>query len=210
MLNKTLSEGRGGNGDLQSFRSQSRNLCPVGDTGEPASIQELRLGSCASISASRSVRSPLFLALLPRAKRASPRYLAGMANSKAPRLWLRIIVPGTGAIGPGKIDLLRSIEKTQSISAAARDLDMSYRRAWMLLDETRRVLGADILVTHAGGADRGGAALTEAGRNLIATYDRICAAAGKAAQGELDRLSFARVPVPGAATARKKRKAKVS
>lgn len=134
-----------------------------------------------------------------------------MANSKAPRLWLRIIVPDVGAIGPGKIDLLRSIDKTQSISAAARDLDMSYRRAWMLLDETRRILGTDIIRTHAGGADRGGATLTEAGRNLIAAYERICEAAGKAAQGEIDRLSFALGPAPGEAAApRRKRKSKAS
>jgi len=133
-----------------------------------------------------------------------------MANSKAPRLWLRIIVPDAGAIGPGKIDLLKSIDKTQSISAAARDLDMSYRRAWMLLDETRRILGTDVIATHAGGADRGGAALTEAGRSLISAYERICQAAGKAAQGELDKLSFAHSAVAEIAKPRKKRRAKRS
>ena len=111
-----------------------------------------------------------------------------MANSEAPRLWLRIVVPDAGAIGPGKIDLLRSINKTQSISAAARDLDMSYRRAWMLLDETRRILGAEIIATHAGGADRGGAELTEAGRNLIAAYERICDAAGTVSDSRRHQL----------------------
>ncbi|MFZ1989923.1 MAG: ModE family transcriptional regulator [Alphaproteobacteria bacterium] len=126
-------------------------------------------------------------------------------------MWLRIIVPDAGAIGPGKIDLLRSIEKTQSISAAARDLDMSYRRAWMLLDETRRILGRDVIATHAGGADRGGAALTEAGRNLIAVYDRVCTVAAKAAESELQSLSFAGPGEgPPASAPRKKRKSKVS
>ncbi len=133
-----------------------------------------------------------------------------MATSKAPRLWLRIIVPDAGAIGPGKIDLLRSIDKMQSISAAARDLDMSYRRAWMLLDETRRILGTDIITTRAGGADRGGAVLTDAGRGLIGAYERICEAAGKAAQGELERLAVARAPAATVAAARKRRKSKVS
>lgn len=134
-----------------------------------------------------------------------------MTNPRTPRLWLRIILPDVGAIGPGKIDLLRSIEKTQSISAAARDLDMSYRRAWMLLDETRRILGTDVIATHAGGADRGGAQLTEAGRHLITVYDRVCAAAAGAAETELQSLSFAR-SADGASTAapRKRRKAKVS
>ena len=120
-------------------------------------------------------------------------------------------MPDAGAIGPGKIDLLRSIEKTQSISAAARDLDMSYRRAWMLLDETRRILGTGVIATHAGGADRGGAELTEVGRNLITVYDRVCAAAAKAVESELQSLSVAR-PADGASAPapRKKRKAKAS
>jgi len=126
-------------------------------------------------------------------------------------LWLRIIVPDAGAIGPGKIDLLRSIEKTQSISAAARDLEMSYRRAWMLLDETRRILGTEVIATHAGGADRGGAQLTDAGRNLITVYERVCAAAAKAAESELQSLSCAKSGETQPASApRKKRKRKVS
>ena len=138
--------------------------------------------------------------------------LHGMSSSKPPHLWLRIVVPDIGAIGPGKIDLLRSIDKTQSISAAARDLNMSYRRAWMLLDQTRRIVGTEIIVTHAGGADRGGAALTEAGRALIGIYERVCEAAGKAAQGELEKLKFSAAADPGDAPAdtRKRRKTKTS
>ena len=111
-----------------------------------------------------------------------------MTSPKQPHLWLRVIVPDAGAIGPGKIDLLRAIDKVRSISAAARELGMSYRRAWMLLDETRRILGADVVDTHAGGADGGGATLTEMGRQLILGYDRICAAANKAAAGEMSKL----------------------
>ena len=133
-----------------------------------------------------------------------------MSNPKSPHLWVRIIVPDMGAIGPGKIDLLRSIEKTQSISAAARHLDMSYRRAWMLLDETRRIVGADVISTHAGGADRGGAKLTEAGRRLIAGYERICAVAAAAAKGELESLSFAVPDGAPALVSRKRRKVKAS
>jgi molybdate transport system regulatory protein len=109
-------------------------------------------------------------------------------NTKVPRLWLRIVVPEIGAIGPGKITLLRAIDKTRSISAAARQLGMSYRRAWMLLDETKKIISEDVIKTHAGGADRGGAELTGAGRRLIQSYDRICAAADRATAIELKKL----------------------
>lgn len=107
---------------------------------------------------------------------------------KSPYLWIRVVLPEGGAIGPGKVDLLRAIEDVQSISAAARELDMSYRRAWMLLDETRRAVNIDIISTRAGGADRGGATLTEAGRELVAAYDRISAVANKAVRAELGKL----------------------
>jgi molybdate transport system regulatory protein len=120
---------------------------------------------------------------------------------KQPRLWLRVIVPDAGAIGPGKIDLLRAIDKVRSISAAARKLGMSYRRAWMLIDETRRILGADVVETHAGGPSGGGARLTETGHHLIRTYDRICVAANRAATAELRDL----VRSPGSGARRKRR-----
>ena len=126
-----------------------------------------------------------------------------MAQPKPPHLWLRIVVPDLGAIGPGKIDLLRAIDKVQSISAAARQLGMSYRRAWMLLDDTRHVLGAEVVETHAGGADRGGATLTLLGRRLIEGYDRICAAANKAAAAEMRALLA--VPKQQPAPRRKRR-----
>jgi molybdate transport repressor ModE-like protein len=80
-----------------------------------------------------------------------------------------------------------------------------------LLDETRRILGTDVIATHAGGADRGGAALTEAGRNLITVYERVCEAAAKAAQSELESLTFAEPQeAPVAPGPRRKRKAKTS
>ena len=51
-----------------------------------------------------------------------------------PGLTLRILAPGAAAMGPGKADLLERIARTGSISAAAREMDMSYRRAWQLVE----------------------------------------------------------------------------
>ena len=108
-----------------------------------------------------------------------------MTRPNRPRLRIRVVFPDARRIGPGKIDLLRAIGETQSISAAARRLEMSYRRAWMLLDETRQILKTDVIETHIGGTDRGGAQLTEVGRALIGCYERLCAAAERAAAGEI-------------------------
>jgi molybdate transport system regulatory protein len=70
-------------------------------------------------------------------------------------------------LGPGKVDLLEAIDRNGSISAAGRDLGMSYRRAWLLIDQVNNV------VASPGGAHGGGAQLTNFGRALIAAYQRI-------------------------------------
>jgi molybdate transport system regulatory protein len=105
-----------------------------------------------------------------------------------PHLWLRVVVPEVGAIGPGKINLLKAIDREHSIAAAARAMGMSYRRAWLLVEDTQKVAGRELVATRAGGADRGGATLTEAGHELVRTYERICAAANRAAAAEIARI----------------------
>jgi len=74
------------------------------------------------------------------------------------------------AIGPGKIALLEAIGSTGSITAAAKMLGMSYRRAWLLVDETNRCLMADAVTTAAGGKRGGGTSLTHAGAELVKRY----------------------------------------
>ena len=106
-----------------------------------------------------------------------------------PRLWFKIVIPGKGAIGPGKIALLRAVDDAQSISGAARGLGMSYRRAWTLIDEIKRITSTEVVETQAGGAEGGGAKLTPGGRKLVETYDRIARKAEKAAAEELDTLT---------------------
>jgi len=73
-------------------------------------------------------------------------------------------------IGPGKVALLEAIAQTGSITAAAKTLGMSYRRAWMLVDETNRCLVHPAVETVAGGPKGGGTALTEFGVELVRRY----------------------------------------
>ncbi len=102
------------------------------------------------------------------------------------RLWLRVLTPSGAAIGPGMIALLRAVRDEGSISAAARRLEMSYRRAWLLLEQTAAALGAPVVETSIGGAARGGATLSEAGARLVALYERVEADANAAVAQELD------------------------
>jgi molybdate transport system regulatory protein len=74
------------------------------------------------------------------------------------------------SIGPGKIALLEAIARCGSLSQAARDLDMSYRRAWQLLDSTNTAFVDKVAVTSKGGRGGGGASITAFGHALIGSY----------------------------------------
>ncbi|MGQ3117468.1 MAG: winged helix-turn-helix domain-containing protein [Hydrogenophaga sp.] len=93
------------------------------------------------------------------------------------------------AIGPGKVSLLEAIARTGSISAAGRELNMSYRRAWLLVDEINRSLTGPAVSTAAGGAKGGGTSLTPVGEELVRRYRAIEAIALAAASAELQQLT---------------------
>jgi molybdate transport system regulatory protein len=78
-------------------------------------------------------------------------------------------------VGPGKIELLRLVEEAGAISAAARRMGMSFRRAWHLIDTMNAALGRPVVETAVGGAGGGGARLTDFGREVIARYDEMMA-----------------------------------
>ena len=104
------------------------------------------------------------------------------------RLTLRIDFDGDRAIGPGKIRLLELIDAKGSISAAGREMAMSYRRAWLLVDNLNRCFREPVVAAQTGGASGGGAALTALGRAVIGHYRAIeqgAAAAGKDHVGAL-------------------------
>jgi len=86
---------------------------------------------------------------------------------------LRIKVGEEVAIGPGKIAILEAIAETGSISAAGRKLRMSYRRAWLLVDQMNHYFNEPVVFTTLGGAQGGGSALTETGTEVIRLYRTI-------------------------------------
>ena len=92
------------------------------------------------------------------------------------------------ALGPGKVALLEAIAETGSITAAARRLGMSYRRAWILVDETNRCLVRPAVRTAAGGTHGGGTALTALGDELVRRYRRLERRTEIAAERELASL----------------------
>ncbi|WP_137388249.1 winged helix-turn-helix domain-containing protein [Rhodoligotrophos defluvii] len=92
-------------------------------------------------------------------------------SDPAPKLWIKIRLAG-GEIGPGKITLLKRVAEHHSIAAAARSMGMSYRRAWLLLDEINKICGESLVETFSGGHARGGARLTPLGEKVVVLFDR--------------------------------------
>jgi molybdate transport system regulatory protein len=94
----------------------------------------------------------------------------GKAAAQALRPQLRISFKKSIAMGPGKADLLDAIEETGSISAAARQLGMSYRRAWLLVDTMNACFQSPLVETLTGGQHGGGAQVTQLGREVVQRY----------------------------------------
>lgn len=86
------------------------------------------------------------------------------------RVTLRVDFDRNNAIGPGKIALLEKMRDCGSLSQAARDLDMSYRRAWLLLSSLNQAFREPLVLTAIGGSGGGGSTLTPLGESVIASY----------------------------------------
>ena len=106
-----------------------------------------------------------------------------------PRLTLRIDFDGGRSIGPGKIRLLELVAAQGSISAAGREMGMSYRRAWLLVDELNHFFREPVVAAQAGGAHGGGAALTPFGHAVVAHYRAIEKAAERAGAAHVGALA---------------------
>ena len=107
------------------------------------------------------------------AKTAKPRAEpAPESTSTRPevRFRMRILSGDAVALGPGKVELLEAVREYGSISAAARSLDMSYRRAWLLIDELNRSLKSPATRSEQGGQSGGGCTLTPVGETIIRLY----------------------------------------
>lgn len=113
---------------------------------------------------------------------------SGTAARPIVRFRMRITAGDVIAIGPGKVELLEAVDRTGSITGAAKRLRMSYRRAWVLLDTLNRSLREPAVDSAKGGEQGGGSTVTEAGRQLIQLYRHIEATAASACQRDIKRL----------------------
>jgi molybdate transport system regulatory protein len=111
-------------------------------------------------------------------------------------LVLRVLTRGQPALGPGKAELLALIEATGSISSAAREMGMSYKRAWQLVEAMNAGFREPLVLKAAGGKAGGGAALSDAGRHVVLLYRRMEASARAAIERDLRALeALVREPV---------------
>jgi molybdate transport system regulatory protein len=90
-----------------------------------------------------------------------------------PVVRFRIDFSGHSSVGPGKISLLEAIRDTGSLSQGARNLGMSYRRAWLLVESLRQSFREPVTVASTGGKDGGGMLVTEFGDALIKGYRQL-------------------------------------
>jgi molybdate transport system regulatory protein len=115
-------------------------------------------------------------------------------------LRIRIQRGADTVIGPGRADLLEHIAATGSIAAAGRQMKMSYRRAWALVEAMNTNFATPLVAATKGGAGGGGARLTPAGAEMLAAYREVEAAAQSSGAAALGRVARALPVPPGAKT----------
>jgi molybdate transport system regulatory protein len=113
-----------------------------------------------------------------------------------PGLLLRVLSSKHPAMGPGKARLVALIAESGSISAAARKMGMSYRRAWQLVESLNKSFNRPVVLTAVGGKRGGGAVVTDFGKGLVESYHRMEAKASSAIVADLEEFnSHLRKPV---------------
>jgi molybdate transport system regulatory protein len=98
-----------------------------------------------------------------------------------PSISLRVDLDPDGRIGPGKVELLEHIAAFGSISAGARQMSMSYKHAWLLVEDMNRLFGKPVVAATKGGRRGGGAQLTAVGLAVVTRFRAIERAAAVAA-----------------------------
>ena len=105
------------------------------------------------------------------------------------KLHVRILAEEKIAFGPGKAELLEAIQRTGSISQAAKSMNMSYRRAWQLVDTMNQCFHSYLVETQTGGTHGGGALVTELGQVVLKKYRAMEQQAAKALEHDFQELS---------------------
>jgi molybdate transport system regulatory protein len=116
------------------------------------------------------------------------------------KLSLRVDFNGADSVGPGKIRLLELLRETGSIAAAGRAMNMSYRRAWLLIDALNRSFREPVVATKLGGNGGGGAELTAFGEELVMSYRDMEMVAHAALRPHLSALDRALAPTASPST----------
>ena len=104
-------------------------------------------------------------------------------------LTLRVLGKSAAAMGPGKAELVERIGETGSISAAARKMGMSYRRAWQLVESLNATFREPVVETATGGARGGGARVTAFGARVVAQFRAMEGKASRAIAVDLRRFA---------------------
>lgn len=102
---------------------------------------------------------------------------------------LRVLGREAPAMGPGRAELITRIDRTGSISAAAREMGMSYRRAWQLVEALNASFRQPVIRTEIGGRHGGGARVTAFGRKLVKRYRMMEEKASRAIAADLREFS---------------------
>ncbi len=109
--------------------------------------------------------------------------------TRYPGLLLRVLSPKYPAMGPGKARLVTLIADSGSISAAARKMGMSYRRAWQLVEALNKSFAKPVVLTAVGGKRGGGAVVTDFGKRLVERYHGMEAKASAAIATDLEEFT---------------------
>ena len=104
-------------------------------------------------------------------------------------LFVRIPIGDAGNLGPGKTRLLELIGETGSIRAAASKMKMSYRRAWLLVQDIEKTFGGPVLDKRTGGKAGGGASLNGRGRDIVKHFRSAEKRTARAIKTEMDALN---------------------
>jgi molybdate transport system regulatory protein len=107
----------------------------------------------------------------------------------APEVRFRVDFTAVCSVGLGKVTLLEAIARTGSLSQAAREMSMSYRRAWLLVESLNKEFDLPVASTSIGGSGGGRAVLTEFGRELISAYRELEVRIGELAEKQLRRVA---------------------
>ena len=113
---------------------------------------------------------------------------AANKNAAVCRPRFRVLLEGEIALGPGKVDLLEAIAECGSISRAAKQVTLSYRRAWDMVDTMNRCFSTPLVESSTGGRGGGGACLTPLGCRVVRLYRDMESAAVSATQKEWKAL----------------------